>query len=278
MKKKKVHPEVNCPICNTVFIQNRSNKKYCSEKCQKNSSRKKTGRKFEYKFQHRDHDERAAWLTYDVTRLPETERNLMIQKLLERASHEPLRSEDGEASGIRRILLDQRLLGAAKDSPFGRFRHDQKCGVPNIAKQVFKFCMDNYGCSTKDCILDGGKPAKRSFVGDPVKPEDKTIKPRKPVSIPTDEKLADKFFRTYGMVIPSLEDDYQRITKVVFKTQAAADLVPQSRVEELELQTRRREKWLAALGIEKAEARIVSNSFDDWLDDVEEYLLENIAA
>ena len=78
MTKKKVHPEVNCPICDTVFIKDRSNKKYCSEKCQKNSSRKKTGRKYEYKLQHRDHDERAAWLTYDVTRLPETERNLMI--------------------------------------------------------------------------------------------------------------------------------------------------------------------------------------------------------
>lgn len=39
MTKEKIHPEVTCPICDTVFIKDRSNKKYCSRKCQVNSSR-----------------------------------------------------------------------------------------------------------------------------------------------------------------------------------------------------------------------------------------------
>lgn len=164
MKKLKVYPQVRCPVCNTMFAQVKSNKKYCSRKCQKNASSKATPTKkvrirtLENLHRNRDHYERCMWLTYDLFRTPEPNRSIMIQKLLEAAS--------GDNAKIRNILLDPQLLGAEKHDPRGRSRHDCKIGVSNIAKQVYQFCMNNYGCSTKECILDDGKPARRLFVGD----------------------------------------------------------------------------------------------------------------
>lgn len=166
MKTNKVHPQKKCPICSSRFDVTRKDKQYCSRKCQKNASSKATPTKrvrtrtLENLFRNRDHYERSMWLTHDLFRTPEPNRSIMIQKLLEAAS--------GDNAKIRNILLDPQLLGASKIDPRGRSRHDCKIGVSNIAKQVYQFCMNNYGCSTKDCILDEGKPAGRFFVGDPI--------------------------------------------------------------------------------------------------------------
>lgn len=169
MKQFKVYPQVECPVCNSMFAQVRSNKKFCSDNCRKTSSARKLSkvkvrnRKVENYFASTFHYDRAAWLTYDIIRLPEIERNLMYQRLLEFAS-----SSVDKSAEIRRTLLDPKLLGADYDSYAGRFSHDRKTGISNISKQVYQFCMNNYGCSTKDCILDNGKPAERLFVGDPI--------------------------------------------------------------------------------------------------------------
>lgn len=163
---KRVYPKAKCPICNKKFDLTRTNKTYCSRNCQKNAASKTKPTKpvrvrtVEYRVRNRDHYERAMWLTYDTYRLPEPERSIMYQKLLEAASNDDAK--------IRNILLDPKLLGAGKWDLSGRSVHDCKIGVSNIAKQVYQFCMANYGCGTKDCIMDGGKPAKRFFVGDPV--------------------------------------------------------------------------------------------------------------
>lgn len=166
MKEEKVYDRVYCLTCGREFSLTRKDRKYCSDTCRKKSSARNLAkvvsrdRGRENFFASRDHYERAAWLTYDLYRMPEAARTLMIQRLLEAAS--------GDNANIRRILLDPKLLSPNKDHRAGRFKHDRKIGVSNIAKQVYQFCMTNYSCSTKDCILDDGEPAGRKFVGDPV--------------------------------------------------------------------------------------------------------------
>lgn len=170
---KKVYQKVKCPVCSKKFDLTRKNKRYCSTQCQKNASRKPVRvRTVEYRVRNREHYERSMWLTYDTYRLPEPERSIMYQKLLEAASNDNAK--------IRNILLDPKLLGAGKWDLSGRSVHDCKVGVSNIAKQVYQFCMDIYGCGTKDCIMDGGKPAKRFFVGDPVADNSKTYEACEP--------------------------------------------------------------------------------------------------
>ncbi|HWL57330.1 MAG TPA: hypothetical protein VNQ78_11775 [Paracoccus sp. (in: a-proteobacteria)] len=82
----------------------------------------------------------------------------MIQQIVEAAS--------GEDAKLRNILLDPKLLAASWNSQEGRFEYDRKLGIPNISKQAYWFCQEQYGCSTRDAILDDGKPAYRKFLGD----------------------------------------------------------------------------------------------------------------
>lgn len=100
MTKEKIHPEVTCPICDTVFIQDRSNKKYCSRKCQVNSARK--DRTEEYKKRNEEHYGLAGRLKQVLDTLPEKEYHLLIQTILRTASV-------GYAK-LRNVLLDPRLL------------------------------------------------------------------------------------------------------------------------------------------------------------------------
>ncbi len=172
--KVKVYEKAECLLCKTEFDLTRKDKKFCSRKCQSHAARdakvkeqqaepkkaKKRLRVVENKVRNEEHYSRSAWLTYDVYRLPEPKKTEMVQRLLEAAS-----SHDAK---LRNILLDPTLLGSDRHSSVGRHHSDMKMGIPNIAKQVYSFCMLNYGCSTKECILDNRKPAFRQFVGDPV--------------------------------------------------------------------------------------------------------------
>jgi hypothetical protein len=102
------------------------------------------------------HYRRAAWLAFDVPRLPPAQRRQMILALLEAAS-------DHDA-GLRNILLDPAFLGAEWGSSTGKLFPDTGCpDAQNIAKMVNTFCRDEWGCGVRDAILDDGKPARRGF-------------------------------------------------------------------------------------------------------------------
>lgn len=163
-KKLKTYQKSTCPVCREVYDLTRKDKKYCSRKCQNNSARDAKPqvrlRVRENRFRNEQHYNRSAWLTHDVYRIPSPMKAEMIQKILEAAS-----SHDAK---LRAILLDPALLGAGRNSLLGRHKKDRDIGIPIIAKQVYRYCMEQYGCSTKDCILDNGKPAFRTFVGDTV--------------------------------------------------------------------------------------------------------------
>lgn len=172
-KKLKTYQKSTCPVCREVYDLTRKDKKYCSRKCQSHAARDAKAKSVqrpkpkrvrlrvrENSFRSQQHYSRSAWLTYDIHRLPQAQKSEMIQKLLEAAS-----SHDAK---LRNILLDPILLGAGRYDPQGRFSIDRTTGVPNIAKQVYRYCMEQYGCPTKDCILDNGKPAFRAFVGDTI--------------------------------------------------------------------------------------------------------------
>lgn len=102
------------------------------------------------------HYRRAAWLSFDVLRMPPVRQRQMILSILEAAS-----CDDG---ALRNILLDPALLGSERQSSIGKLYPDAKSpGTPNLSKMVSAFCKAEWGCGVRDAILDRGKPANRPF-------------------------------------------------------------------------------------------------------------------
>lgn len=149
---------VSCPQCALTFTPRRKDQRYCSSPCAKAATRhaSRGSRLRENTQRNRRHYERAAWLAYDVARMSPEGKRAMLLALLETAS--------GDDAQLRNILLDPALLGASWSSTLGKFYPDTKApGALNIAKMVHAFCMAEWGCGTRDAILDDGKPARRLF-------------------------------------------------------------------------------------------------------------------
>ena len=147
-----------CPKCSEAFMSKRSNQTYCSTQCQKSASRNaaRGDRVFEKRRKNEDHFIRAEWLSYDMNRMSPAKQRKMILALLEAAS--------GANRALRDILLDPRLLKADRGDPIGKLYPDTNIhGALNVAKMVYAFCQAEWGCNTRDAIIDDGKPAFRLF-------------------------------------------------------------------------------------------------------------------
>ena len=148
-----------CERCGAPYKRRKKTQKYCSATCQKKASRNtaRGPRDHENNYRNRQHYERAAWLSYDVLRMSPNAKRRMILAILEAAS-----SMD---AALRNILFDPALLGADRRSPIGKLYPDSRYpDAPNIAKMVHAFCLEEWGVSTRDAILDNGKPARREFI------------------------------------------------------------------------------------------------------------------
>ncbi|MEM5469452.1 hypothetical protein [Celeribacter marinus] len=173
-------PKINaalCPSCGTSFVSSRPNKKYCTTSCSKKATRNsgrdklraihtdKDPRRAENKRRSHVHYNCAAWLTYDVTRLADSDQRKMILALLEAASNKK------EGARTRNILTDTKLLWADPLSYVGKLHPDTHYPeVINIAQMVNAFCWKEWGCSSRDMILDKGKPSERKFI-EPIEPK-----------------------------------------------------------------------------------------------------------
>lgn len=147
-----------CERCGAPFKPSKKTQRYCVPACQKKASRHSArgSRGIENKRRNREHYERAAWLSYDVLRSSSDAQRQMLLAILEAAS-----STDAP---LRNILFDPTLLGADRHSPIGKLYPDTRCpDTPNIAKMVYAFCREEWGVSTREAILDHGKPARRRF-------------------------------------------------------------------------------------------------------------------
>lgn len=147
-----------CPRCSAAFTPKRKDQHYCGRQCQKAATHNiaRGPRHFENKERTARHYERAAWLSYDLNRMPRAKREGFLKGLLEAAS--------GNNAPVRNILLDPKLLGAPRSSSVGKLYPDtQDPEGLNIAKMAHAYCMQTWGCSSRDAILDEGKPAGRSF-------------------------------------------------------------------------------------------------------------------
>lgn len=131
MKQLKVYPQVKCPACNIMFTQERSNKKLCSSKCQKNFARK--DRSEEYKKRNAQHYQLADRLTKTLATLPVVEYHHCIQTILKTAA-------SGYAK-LRNVLLDPTLL-KQRDS---------------VALQVRIYCNTYLRESTRNSILNSDR-------------------------------------------------------------------------------------------------------------------------
>ena len=150
-----------CPHCSTTFAPRRKDQKYCSRPCAKAATRNtaRGPREYENARRNEHHYSRAAWLSYDLNRVPPMKQRAMLLAILEAAS--------GGDGALRTILFDPRLLGADPFSPIGKLFPDTRCpDALNVAKMVNAFCKMEWGCGVRDMILDNGKPAGRRFVED----------------------------------------------------------------------------------------------------------------
>lgn len=142
-------PSRDCPRCAVVFRPRRKDQRYCRKECAKASSRNASRgpRKVENRKRSEAHYQRAAWLSYDLNRMDQNKRRKMILSILEAAS--------GHDAAFRNILLDPALLGASRASTIGKLYPDNRSmEALNIAKMVYFFCMAEWGCSTRDAIMD----------------------------------------------------------------------------------------------------------------------------
>lgn len=150
-----------CPTCCQSFTPRRKDQRYCSKPCAKAATRNaaRGPRVIENRRRSAAHYDRASWLSYDLNRMhPERQRALLLA-ILEAAS--------GTDAPLRNILLDPALLGADRSSTIGKLYPDSNDHTAlNVAKMVHFFCRDEWGCSTRDAILDSGKPAGRRFTDD----------------------------------------------------------------------------------------------------------------
>lgn len=173
MTKEKIHPEVTCPICDTVFIQDRSNKKYCSRKCQVNSARK--DRTEEYKKRNEEHYGLAGRLKQVLDTLPEKEYHLLIQTILRTASV-------GYAK-LRNVLLDPRLLKQRQ----------------SVALQVKIYCIEYFKTDSEDAILNFDRSySKTNYINSVM---DYTLKRNYPAQMSKEEatNLADLLYDLWDM-------------------------------------------------------------------------------
>jgi hypothetical protein len=166
-----------------------------------------------------------------------------------------LEAASGHDAALRNILLDPALLGADRFSAIGKLYPDTKSpGALNVAKMVHAFCMAEWGCSTRDAILDDGKPAGRlfkesrgeakvpphSYKGTPDDPQSgdlglpvyepmdaaafftslSALRQARPLpSVPSDAELRARFRWECGCDRPDLDADYARIDADVVETQ-----------------------------------------------------------
>lgn len=145
MKQLKVYPQVNCPVCNTIFAQERSNKKHCSRKCQAHSARK--DRSEEYKKRNAQHYQLADRLSKTLATLPVVEYHHCIQTILKTAA-------SGYAK-LRNVLLDPTLL-KQRDS---------------VALQVRIYCNIYLRESTRDSILNSDRTySMKNFLNKKITP------------------------------------------------------------------------------------------------------------
>lgn len=145
--------EPSCPGCKTPFKRKRSNQLYCSSACQKAASRNaaRGPRDVENANRNRDHYSRAAWLCYDIVRMPEARRDRALHDLL-------VTAKGAGGAKLRNILLDPRLLGAPRDSPLGKLYPDTSDpSVSNIAKQTNAYCRLRWGKGSRELLKGGGE-------------------------------------------------------------------------------------------------------------------------
>lgn len=203
-----------CPSCFNPFERKRSNQRFCSRSCQKNSSR--GTRSVENKARNRKHYERA-WDLYNF-HLNDVE---SIQRLLEAAADHD--------SALRNILLDPRLLDSKDDT---------------ISKVVYRFCMENYGCHTKELLLNDGLPSKLKFVGDDCVSENPliycvenvvsgNILKDDPVwrnmvlrlQVQVSKRRKKCKFKELPVKQDTATDDFRRVAQIVNETQAKVDQI-----------------------------------------------------
>ncbi|SNR56832.1 hypothetical protein SAMN06265378_10991 [Paracoccus sediminis] len=147
-----------CPHCKTPFTPRRSNQQFCGRACQKASSRHtaRGARTIENATRNRDHYSRAAWLCYDILRMPEARREGALHDLL-------VAARGGRGAKLRNILQDPRLLGAPRESPLGKLYPDTSDpSVRNIAQQVNAYCQRRWGKGSReilkaDCLPRDGR-------------------------------------------------------------------------------------------------------------------------
>jgi len=180
------NPTHICPRCAQGFTPRRRDAVYCSRQCQRAATRHSArgSREAEHRQRSQCHYERAAWLSYDLNRMPPARRRAMLLALLEAAS--------GGDAALRNILLDPRLLGADRASGIGKLYPDTKSrDALNIAKMAYHFCMEEWGCSTRDAIMDRHTldgpwtPAYRKFT------EEESIRPPHINREPEEEPLPE---------------------------------------------------------------------------------------
>ena len=173
MTKEKIHPEVTCPICDTVFIKDRSNKKYCSRKCQAHSARK--DRTEEYRKRNEEHYGLAGRLKQVLDTLPEKEYHLLIQTILRTASV-------GYAK-LRNVLLDPRLLKQQQ----------------SVALQVKIYCIEYFKTDSEDAILNFDRSySKTNYINSVM---DYTLKRNYPAQMSKEEvtNLEDLLYDLWDM-------------------------------------------------------------------------------
>lgn len=149
-----------CPKCTGEFMPKRKDQRYCAKACAKAASRNaaRGDRINENQVRNGEHYNRASWLSYNLNRMSPVRQRAMILAFLEAAS--------GSNAKLRAILLDPRLLGADKVAHIGKLYPDTHPSALNVAKMVYAFCQSEWGCNTRDAILDDGKPAHRLFKED----------------------------------------------------------------------------------------------------------------
>lgn len=129
-----------CPKCGEGFSPARRNQKFCSRSCQQAATRNSARgpRDVENKQRNRNHYARAAWLCYDLHRMPRDRRLGFMAEIIAAA-----REHDGQ---LRVILSDPSLLGARWGDGIGKLYPDSHNNeVRNIAKAADAYCRKFWG-------------------------------------------------------------------------------------------------------------------------------------
>lgn len=143
----KVYPKSKCPTCSEKFDLTRKDKKFCSEKCQKHSSRTTASRQLEYKKRNAEHYHLADRLTRMLNTLPTNEYYQLIQTILTTAAC-------GYAK-LRNVLLDPNLIEQSE----------------SVSRKVRVYCNTYLKQSTYDSILNSDRTySKKNFLNSKITP------------------------------------------------------------------------------------------------------------